>query len=166
MPPKKTTSAASAGRAASTAKTAAKSKPAAAKAAKPRSRPSNASNRSSTGAQKNARSSGAREVVEIGSESNDDQQMQDGLASEDEEEEEEQSDDEDVRTTIPPELITRVLHEFFTKDGTRITRDANDAVLKYVDVFVREAIARTAAEREGGFLEVSSCGDCCVGADG
>jgi hypothetical protein len=47
------------------------------------------------------------------------------------------------------------LYEFFERDGTRITRDANAAVARYVDVFVREAIARAAVERSGGFLEVS-----------
>jgi hypothetical protein len=57
--------------------------------------------------------------------------------------------------TIPKELLTRLLHEFFAKDATRLSRDANAAVGKYVDVFVREAIARTAVEKQGGFLEVS-----------
>ncbi|KAJ6441857.1 hypothetical protein O9K51_05408 [Purpureocillium lavendulum] len=57
--------------------------------------------------------------------------------------------------TIPRELLTRVLHEFFAKDATRISRDANAAVGKYVDVFVREAIARAAVDKRGGFLEVS-----------
>lgn len=56
--------------------------------------------------------------------------------------------------TIPRDLLTRLLHEFFTKDSTRISRDANDAVGKYFDVFVREAIARAAVEKDGGFLEV------------
>lgn len=56
--------------------------------------------------------------------------------------------------TIPKDLLTRVLHEFFAKDATRISRDANAAVGKYFDVFVREAIARAAVEKETGFLEV------------
>jgi hypothetical protein len=56
--------------------------------------------------------------------------------------------------TIPKNLLTRVLHEFFEKDATRISRDANGAVGRYVDVFVREAIARTAVEKRSGFLEV------------
>lgn len=60
----------------------------------------------------------------------------------------------EVEKTIPRELLTRVLHEFFAKDATRISRDANAAVGKYVDVFVREAIARAAVEKKGGFLEV------------
>lgn len=68
-----------------------------------------------------------------------------------------QDEDEDQQPdkTIPRDLLTRLLHEFFAKDATRISKDANAAVGKYVDVFVREAIARTAVEKRGGFLEVS-----------
>lgn len=64
-------------------------------------------------------------------------------------------DDEEPSKTIPPDLLTRILHEFFEKEGTRITKDANNAVAQYMDTFVKEAIARAAAERQGGFLEVS-----------
>ncbi|KAL6804645.1 CENP-S associating centromere protein X domain-containing protein [Trichoderma sp. SZMC 28013] len=56
--------------------------------------------------------------------------------------------------SIPKALLTRLLHEFFVKEATRISRDANTAVSKYVDIFVREAIVRTAVEKPGGFLEV------------
>ncbi|KAI6762854.1 hypothetical protein HG530_008834 [Fusarium avenaceum] len=63
-------------------------------------------------------------------------------------------EDEELDKTIPPELLTRLLHEFFAKDATRISRDANAAAGKYFDVFVREAIARAAVEKDGGFLEV------------
>lgn len=66
-----------------------------------------------------------------------------------------EDEDEEPDKTIPPDLLTRILHEFFEKDGTRITKDANNAMAKYMDVFVKEAIARAAAERTGGFLEVS-----------
>ncbi|KAK1593668.1 uncharacterized protein LY79DRAFT_551619, partial [Colletotrichum navitas] len=101
-------------------------------------------------------------------------------AVEDEEEAEEQDEDVDSpENTIPPELLTRLLHEFFEKDDTRLSKDANAAAGKYMDVFVREAIARCIHERPGGFLEVSftisglSCGGgdfvvivvmCCVQA--
>jgi hypothetical protein len=64
-------------------------------------------------------------------------------------------DEEEGREKIPPELLTRILHAFFEREGTRITRDANAAVARYMDIFVREAIARAAVERSGGFLEVS-----------
>lgn len=67
---------------------------------------------------------------------------------------EEEDEEEDDRKRIPPELLTRVLHEFFPSQGTRVTRNANEAVAKYMDIFVREAIARAAAERKGMFLEV------------
>ncbi|KJZ80261.1 hypothetical protein HIM_00111 [Hirsutella minnesotensis 3608] len=60
----------------------------------------------------------------------------------------------ETEKSIPRDLLTRVLHEFFAKDATRISRDANAAVGKYVDVFVREAIARAAVDKRGGFLEV------------
>ncbi|KAL1882328.1 hypothetical protein VTK73DRAFT_1887 [Phialemonium thermophilum] len=70
-------------------------------------------------------------------------------------ESEEDGDDVDgERKKIPPELLTRLLHEFFQKDDTRITRDANAAVARYMDTFVREAIARSVAERDGKFMEV------------
>lgn len=76
----------------------------------------------------------------------------------------------DVR--IPPELVTRILHEFFeqraeTSAGTgrggtggratpaRMTREANTVVAKYIDVFVKETIARVEVEATGSFLEVS-----------
>ncbi|KAI1173195.1 CENP-S associating centromere protein X-domain-containing protein [Nemania sp. FL0916] len=69
-------------------------------------------------------------------------------------EEEDDDDDEETKKTIPPELLTRILHECFEKDGTRISKDANKAIAMYMDIFVREAIARTAVEKENGFLEV------------
>lgn len=72
--------------------------------------------------------------------------------------------------TIPPKLLTRLLHEHFQNDKTKVAKDANNVVAKYVDVFVREAIARAAYERAetndqsgsrsvgDGFLEVGhSC---------
>ncbi|OHW90275.1 centromere protein x [Colletotrichum incanum] len=70
------------------------------------------------------------------------------------EEEEGQEDTEAPENTIPPELLTRLLHEFFEKDDTRLSKDANAAAGKYMDIFVREAIARCVHERPGGFLEV------------
>jgi centromere protein X len=65
-----------------------------------------------------------------------------------------EGENDEPKATIPPELLTRLLHEFFEKDGSRISKDANEAVAKYMDIFVREAIARAAVEKEGGFLEV------------
>ncbi|OLN87169.1 Centromere protein X [Colletotrichum chlorophyti] len=68
--------------------------------------------------------------------------------------EEEEEEAESPENTIPPELLTRLLHEFFEKDDTRLSKPANAAAGKYMDIFVREAIARCVHERPGGFLEV------------
>lgn len=66
-----------------------------------------------------------------------------------------EEEEQQPEKTIPRDLLTRLLHEFFAKDATRISKDANAAVGKYVDVFVREALVRAAVEKRGGFLEVS-----------
>ncbi|KAL3448681.1 CENP-S associating centromere protein X-domain-containing protein [Aspergillus insuetus] len=75
-------------------------------------------------------------------------------------------DTEDVISSeplIPQKLLTKLLHHHFRKEKTKIAKDANAVVAKYIDVFVREAVARAAYERaEGGtgggvgdgFLEV------------
>ncbi|KAK0665374.1 CENP-S associating centromere protein X-domain-containing protein [Cercophora samala] len=73
---------------------------------------------------------------------------------EEEEEEDEDEEEEDERESIPPELLSKIVHELFEHKDTKITKDANNALSGYMDVFVREAIARAAAERKGGFLEV------------
>jgi len=70
--------------------------------------------------------------------------------------------------TIEPELLTRILHEFFSTDGgVRISKDASKAVGRYMHLFVQESLHRAAAEnrekaeKNGGiggndmFLEVS-----------
>ncbi|KAI4591866.1 hypothetical protein KJ359_012118 [Pestalotiopsis sp. 9143b] len=75
-------------------------------------------------------------------------------ARRDNDDDEDDADEDDPKATIPPELLTRLLHEFFEKDGSRISKDANEAVAKYMDIFVREAIARAAVEKSGGFLDV------------
>lgn len=74
----------------------------------------------------------------------------------DDDDEDEDDDDVDPPKTIPPELLTRILHTSFEKEGTRISKDANKAVAQYMDIFVRESIARAALEKEAGFLEVRS----------
>ncbi|KAL4893664.1 CENP-S associating centromere protein X-domain-containing protein [Aspergillus ambiguus] len=59
--------------------------------------------------------------------------------------------------TIPPKLLTKLLHHHFQNEKTKIAKDANEVVAKYVDVFVREALARAAYERSdgGGGLSVA-----------
>ncbi|WYZ36800.1 hypothetical protein EsH8_II_000306 [Colletotrichum jinshuiense] len=74
--------------------------------------------------------------------------------AEEAEEGEEEQDADGPENSIPPELLTRLLHEFFEKDDTRLSKDANAAAGRYMDIFVREAIARCVHERPGGFLEV------------
>jgi CENP-S associating Centromere protein X len=50
---------------------------------------------------------------------------------------------------IPSALIHTLLnHHFSDKDRTRISQDAKAVIGKYVDTFVREAIARSALERQ------------------
>ncbi|KAI4280865.1 MAG: hypothetical protein L6R35_005810 [Caloplaca aegaea] len=78
---------------------------------------------------------------------------------------------QDPPSAIPPQLLTRLVNHHLEKkeDGVKqIGTDANALVGKYMDVFVREAIARAAFERsqadEGmgggdGFLEVSTSSD-------
>ncbi|SLM38633.1 Centromere protein X [Lasallia pustulata] len=71
---------------------------------------------------------------------------------------------QDPPPTIPPKLLTKLLHHHFSGPDTRIEKDANRVVEKYMETFVREALARAAFERaeasgEGGarggdFLEV------------
>jgi hypothetical protein len=101
------------------------------------------------------------EVVDLDEDEDEENMDVDGGHNSEEEEEAEGDGEDDEgleRETIPPDLLTRILYEFFEREDTRITKDANAAVAKYVDVFVREAIARAAAERgrDGSFLEVSS----------
>lgn len=69
---------------------------------------------------------------------------------------------DDPGSKIPPKLLTKLLHHHFEHDKTRIGKDANALLGKYMETFVREALARAAYERskaEGGaagrdFLEV------------
>ncbi len=62
---------------------------------------------------------------------------------------------------IPPPLVTRLLHTHFGDEDVRMTKDADKAVGRYLDIFVREAVVRAVVEkkeREKGkgdvFLEV------------
>ncbi len=74
---------------------------------------------------------------------------------------------QDPPQTIPPALLTKLLHHHFKGERTRIGKEADGVVGKYMETFVREAVARAAFERaesgkegggggwSGGFLEVS-----------
>ncbi|KAL4977017.1 CENP-S associating centromere protein X-domain-containing protein [Aspergillus desertorum] len=48
---------------------------------------------------------------------------------------------------IPSKLLTKLVHHHFRNEKTKIAKDANAVVAKYIDVFVREAVARAAYER-------------------
>jgi hypothetical protein len=50
-------------------------------------------------------------------------------------------------TPIPPPLLARLLQEGFEDDKTRIQRGAMELTSKYLEIFVREAIARAQHER-------------------
>ena len=166
MPPKKPTGAGSAGRGRAPAgrKSAAAPKTGAGAG---RGKATGRGGRQAAAGRASTNNNAARGVVQVdsddametnGAEDEEAEEAEVGGNEEEEEsgEDEDEDEDEEPPKTIPPELLTRMLHEFFERDGTRITRDANDAVARYVDVFVREAIARAAVEREGGFFEVSS----------
>lgn len=72
----------------------------------------------------------------------------------------------DETPSIPQPLLLRLLHEGFADKNTKIDTHAIQVYQKYIEVFVREAIARTqlekqqAAERgevsemEGGWLDL------------
>ncbi|KAJ5948328.1 hypothetical protein N7466_001343 [Penicillium verhagenii] len=49
---------------------------------------------------------------------------------------------------IHPKLLTALFHHFFKHDKTRISKDADALMAKYMDLFVREAIARGKLERD------------------
>ncbi|KUJ21603.1 uncharacterized protein LY89DRAFT_714694 [Mollisia scopiformis] len=73
------------------------------------------------------------------------------LPAEDEEEEEEEEEEEDRKQHIPEDLLNVILHQFFKEEGTRLHKDASVAVGRYMEVFVREGIARACwAGNKGG----------------
>lgn len=65
-----------------------------------------------------------------------------------------EEEEEEPEKTIPSGLVANLLKEMFAREETRMTEGASLAAARYIDVFVREAIARCVHEREGGFLEV------------
>lgn len=52
------------------------------------------------------------------------------------------------QTSIPQPLLIRLLHEHFADKQTKIDKHAIQVLQKYVEVFVREAIARTALQKQ------------------
>ncbi|KAI9932245.1 hypothetical protein ASPWEDRAFT_171629 [Aspergillus wentii DTO 134E9] len=69
---------------------------------------------------------------------------------------------EDVTSSepaIPPKLLTKLLHHNFQNEKTKVAKDANGVVAKYIDVFVREALARAAYEKAEGGGGADAIGD-------
>lgn len=62
--------------------------------------------------------------------------------------------------SIPPKLITTLLHAHFTHPDTRITKDAMVLLSRYVEVFAEEAVARACfGKGESGGGEAGGGGD-------
>ncbi|EPE07556.1 hypothetical protein F503_00278 [Ophiostoma piceae UAMH 11346] len=59
---------------------------------------------------------------------------------------------------IPPALLSRLLSHFFQNHKgtpTRLTQDAHASIDKYMEIFIREAVARSVAARtDEAFLDV------------
>ena len=96
--------------------------------------------------------------------SSDDEAVQDESGTSDPETTQASTNIHDPPPTIPPLLLTKLLHHHFSDEQTRIGKDANAVVGKYMDTFVREILARAAFERSeaegtrgraGDFLEAS-----------
>lgn len=71
-----------------------------------------------------------------------------------EQEEEVEEEEGAPQARIPEELVARILNELFKREDTKVSRAAGRALSRYFEIFVQEAIARTAQERDGRFLEV------------
>jgi hypothetical protein len=59
-------------------------------------------------------------------------------------------DDDDILTSepkVPSKLVTALLQHHFQDSKTRVTKDAAKVYAKYLDIFVREAVARAVYER-------------------
>lgn len=62
----------------------------------------------------------------------------------------------DEEPAVPLALVHTLLnHHFSDKDKTRIAQDAKAVIGKYIDTFVREAIARSAFERQEKGVEAA-----------
>lgn len=57
---------------------------------------------------------------------------------------------EDPPPSIPPALLTKLLYHHFQDAQTKIGVEARGVVGKYMETFVREALARAAFERQSG----------------
>ncbi|KAH7044511.1 CENP-S associating centromere protein X-domain-containing protein [Macrophomina phaseolina] len=69
------------------------------------------------------------------------------------------SQDAEDQPPIPPKLLNRLLHEGFEDEDMRIGKEAMAVASKYVETFVREALARAMYEREEADREQGGAGD-------
>ncbi|KAL1953131.1 hypothetical protein VTO42DRAFT_3566 [Malbranchea cinnamomea] len=61
------------------------------------------------------------------------------------------NNDDDIMTAepkIPSKLVTALLYHHFQDGKTKITKDAAKLYAKYIEIFVREAVARAVYERK------------------
>ncbi|KAH7419369.1 CENP-S associating centromere protein X-domain-containing protein [Cadophora sp. MPI-SDFR-AT-0126] len=71
------------------------------------------------------------------------------------------------QTSIPPDLINVLLHGFFQHENTRMSKDANAAVGRYIETFVREGLTRADYEKKHGWEDGGvGGGDVVEGGDG
>jgi hypothetical protein len=54
---------------------------------------------------------------------------------------------DEASPAIPPTLLTKTIHAHFEDQNLRMSKAASGAVAKYMETFVREALARAAFER-------------------
>ena len=73
--------------------------------------------------------------------------------------------EDDGPPPIPQKLLTRLLYEGFSDKGVKIGREAMAVYGKYVETFVREALARAVFEREDADREGAGGGDGFVQAE-
>lgn len=64
-------------------------------------------------------------------------------------------DDEAGPPVIPEELVLRILQQHSHDKDLRITKNAGTVLSQYIDIFVKEAIARTANDKHRSILDVS-----------
>ncbi|CAK7243915.1 MAG: hypothetical protein STHCBS139747_005445 [Sporothrix thermara] len=100
----------------------------------------------------------ATDVATDNEDDNHDNRNHDNYDNDDDDDDDDDKGTSGASKSLPPALLARVLHHFFQNPGgkpTRLTQDAHDSINKYMEIFIREAVARSVAERgTGTFLDV------------
>ncbi|KAG4434164.1 hypothetical protein IFR05_010356 [Cadophora sp. M221] len=76
-----------------------------------------------------------------------------GAADENEREMENAAKADGRQISIPPDLINVIMHGFFNQENTRMSKDANAAVGRYIETFVREGLNRADWAKRHGWEE-------------